>query len=78
MSRPKREPRVIDVKPEELHREAPGELDTSRYPPRTLRAHPLPAAHQLTPRQARELRAMGRAAQDPAFWIGVAIRAFWR
>lgn len=70
----KREPRIIDVKPEELHREPPRGAPMIVNAPH---AAPLPRG-RLTARQARELHKLGRLAQQPDFWIGLIIRNLWR
>lgn len=71
----KREPVVIDVRPDELHREPAGEA----VPRHMIEAGPrqLPTG-RLTARQARELHKLGRLAQQPDFWIGLIIRNLWR
>ena len=67
----RRDPVVIDVKPEELHRE-----------PALRAAPPVSAPHPphlpRTAREVRELHRLGRAAQRPDFWIGLIIRNLWR
>lgn len=71
MSKAKRDPVIIDVKPDELHRES------ERVPldsiPRDGRRLKSPTVAQ----QMRELQRAGRAVQTPDFWFGVLVD-LWR
>ena len=86
MSKRKREPVTIDVHPDELHREPPRGNPAKAHapieqplPPEVRRVQrPIQRAAPFTAKEMRELKRLGRLAQQPDFWVGVFIRSIWR